>query len=86
LKASSAHDAADEHPGAEMGAKDRPELRAERRADAEESGAVGDQLLGVDGAWACCTIHSVALIQRIQAGGPRGGRSTPGDGRSPLEH
>jgi hypothetical protein len=46
---SGAHDASDEHSGAEVCAEHRPHLGAEQRTRAEDLGAPGDQMLGVLG-------------------------------------
>ena len=49
LNGSDAHDASDEHSGAEVRAEHRPHLGAEQRTRAEDLGALCDQLLGVLG-------------------------------------
>jgi hypothetical protein len=49
LNGSGAHDAPDEHSGAEVRAEHRPHLGAEQRTRAEDLGALSDQMLGVLG-------------------------------------
>lgn len=49
LNGSGAHDASDEHSGAEVRAEHRPHLSAEQRTRAEDRGALSDQMLGVLG-------------------------------------
>jgi hypothetical protein len=49
LNRSVAHDASDEHSGAEVRSEHRPHLRAEQRTRAEDLGALSDQMLGVFG-------------------------------------
>ena len=46
---SGAHDASDEHSGAEVRAEHRPHLGAEQRTRAEDLGALSDQMHGVLG-------------------------------------
>src|SRR5829696_4855386 len=67
---SGAHDASDEHSGAEVCAAHRPHLGAEQWTRAEDLGALSDQMLGVLGR--LCVLHDpvrcAAVVQLIQVG------------------